>query len=65
MIKNLDIHVKYTYEREHTQRLMKIVEASLLLPGKKVNFNKTGRFKIKQIQEALELAEKGKARVGR
>ncbi|KAH6997266.1 isopropanol dehydrogenase [Ilyonectria destructans] len=58
MIKNLQIHGKYMYEREHTERLVKMVEAGLLPLGKKVNFNTIGRFKLDQIQEALELAEK-------
>ncbi|KAH6971647.1 hypothetical protein BKA56DRAFT_677738 [Ilyonectria sp. MPI-CAGE-AT-0026] len=65
MIKNLEIHGKYMYEPEHTKKPVKTVEAGLLLLGKKVNFNTTGRFKLDHIQEALELTEKDQARVGR
>ncbi|KAH8694617.1 hypothetical protein BGZ61DRAFT_452182 [Ilyonectria robusta] len=65
MIKNLEIHGKYMDEREHTKRLVKMVEAGLLSLGKKVNFNTTGRFKLYQIQDALELTEKDQTRIGR
>ena len=58
MLKSLEIHGRYMYEREHTTRLIKMVETGLLPLGKKVNFETIGKFKLGQVQEALELAEK-------
>ena len=58
MLNSLEIHGRYMYEREHTACLIKMVETGLLPLGKKVNFTTIGTFKLDQIQEALELAEK-------
>jgi D-arabinose 1-dehydrogenase-like Zn-dependent alcohol dehydrogenase len=57
MIKSLRIQGRFMYEREHTRRLIAMVEAGLVPLGEtKTGHSTVGTFKLEQIQEGLELA---------
>jgi threonine dehydrogenase-like Zn-dependent dehydrogenase len=56
MLKSLRIHGRFMYEREHTVRLIQMVEAGLLPLGARINSRTVGRFKLDKIYEAMELA---------
>ncbi|KAK4032847.1 isopropanol dehydrogenase [Parachaetomium inaequale] len=58
MLKSLRIYGRFMYEREHTVRLIQMVEAGLLPLGDRINSKTVGRFKLDQIYEAMELASK-------
>jgi len=58
MINSLQLRGRFMYEREHTVRLIKMVEAGLLPLGEKVGFRTAARFGLDQIEEAMDVAEK-------
>jgi hypothetical protein len=58
MLRSLRLYGRYMYERNHTVRLIKMVEAGLLPLGEKVGVSVVGTFNLTQIYDALELAEK-------
>ncbi|KAH6842234.1 isopropanol dehydrogenase [Chaetomium sp. MPI-CAGE-AT-0009] len=56
MLKSLRICGRFMYEREHTVRLIQMVEAGLLPLGAKINYRTVGCFKLDQVQKALDVA---------